>query len=77
MSRFNDGENIDTSGPLRVLELKDGFYVVGKGMLVSVKCREEAEEFIKWKTELGKSARLREGRDIPAIDNLQGYYTGS
>jgi hypothetical protein len=46
MLRFNDGVNIDTSGPLRTLRLKDGYYVVGKGMCIPVADREEAREFI-------------------------------
>ena len=39
---FSDGVSIDTSGPLRVLELEDGFYVVGKGMLIPVNSQTEA-----------------------------------
>ena len=49
--RFSDGVNIDTSGELRVLRLKDGYYVVGNGMLIPVNSREEAIEFIKEKGE--------------------------
>ena len=49
--RFSDGVNIDTSGELRVLRLKDGYYVVGNGMLIPVDSREEALEFIKEKGE--------------------------
>ena len=30
--KFNDGVEIDTSGPYRVLQLEDGFYVVGNGI---------------------------------------------
>tara|TARA_A100001015_G_C14985583_1_gene711405 strand:+ start:421 stop:585 length:165 start_codon:yes stop_codon:yes gene_type:complete len=44
---FNDGVSIDTSGPLRVLRLKDGFYVVGQGMCVPVDSREDAVAYIK------------------------------
>ncbi len=47
MLRFNDGVNIDTSGPLRVLRLKDGYYVVGNGMCIPAVDREEAQELIK------------------------------
>ena len=42
MLRFNDGVNIDTDGPLRMLHLKDGYYVVGQGMCIPVADREEA-----------------------------------
>jgi len=34
--RFSDGINIDTSGPIRKMSLKDGWYVVGMGMLVEI-----------------------------------------
>ena len=47
MLRFNDGVNIDTSGELRILRLKDGYYVVGQGMCIPVADREEAKEVIE------------------------------
>ncbi len=47
MLRFNDGVNIDTSGELRILRLRDGYYVVGEGMCIPVADREEARETIK------------------------------
>jgi hypothetical protein len=46
MLRFNDGVNIDTSGELRILRLKDGYYVVGQGMCIPVADREEATKVI-------------------------------
>ena len=45
--RFSDGVNIDTSGELRVLRLKDGYYVVGNGMLIPVQDRAEALKVIE------------------------------
>lgn len=39
--KFSDGIEIDTSGELRLLELYDGWYVVGEGKLISVKDEEE------------------------------------
>jgi hypothetical protein len=39
--KFNDGIEIDTSGELRLLELYDGWYVVGEGRLIPVKDEEE------------------------------------
>ena len=39
--RFTDGVTVDTRGPLRRLELADGLYVVGEGMLIP--CENEAE----------------------------------
>ncbi len=44
--RFNDGVNIDTSGDLRILRLRDGYYVVGEGMCIPVSDRNEALEII-------------------------------
>jgi hypothetical protein len=44
--KFSDGIEIDLSGPIRVLELHDGFYVVGEGMFKPVSSREEAEKII-------------------------------
>lgn len=39
--KFSDGIEIDTSGELRKMHLHDGWYVVGKGMLMP--CRDEVE----------------------------------
>jgi hypothetical protein len=50
---FTDGVSIDTSGPLRILLLEDGVYVVGQGMLIPVNTQQEAEDEI---------ARLNESR---------------
>jgi len=47
MLRFNDGINIDTSGELRHLELHDGHYVVGQGLLVPTKSKQDSENLIK------------------------------
>jgi hypothetical protein len=44
--KFSDGIEIDLSGPVRILELQDGFYVVGEGMLKPVSSREEAEQIV-------------------------------
>jgi hypothetical protein len=45
--RFSDGENFDTSGPLRKEERYDGWYVIGKGKLIPVASEEEADRMIK------------------------------
>ena len=45
--KFNDGITIDTSGPLRTIELYDCWYVVGKGMLIPVSSEEEAKSQIR------------------------------
>ena len=44
---FSDGIEIDTSGELRLLELYDGWYVVGEGRLIPVKDEEEGEDKLK------------------------------
>ena len=45
--RFTDGLEFDTSGELRVVRRKDGWYVVGRGMLVAVDGREDGERLIE------------------------------
>jgi hypothetical protein len=45
--RFDDGIEIDTSGELRLLELYDGWYVVGEGRLIPVKDEAESQDKIK------------------------------
>jgi len=47
MLRFSDGVNIDTSGPLRPLKLRDGWYVVGEGTCCPVADGEAAREEIE------------------------------
>lgn len=47
MLRFNDGINVDTSGEYRVICLRDGHYVVGKGLMMAVDTWEEGEAWIK------------------------------
>ena len=39
--KFSDGEEFDTSGPPRLEQRKDGWYVLGKGQLIPVKDIEE------------------------------------
>lgn len=46
MLRFNDGVNINVSGPKRKLKLSDGFYVVGKGMCIPCGCERDANEIL-------------------------------
>lgn len=47
MLRFSDGVTIDTSGELRLMNLSDGSYVVGQGMLIPVNTREEGQQIIE------------------------------
>jgi len=44
--KFSDGMEFDTSGPLRAVKKSDGWYVVGKGMLIPVDDAEEARTYI-------------------------------
>jgi len=44
---FSDGVSIDTSGPLRVIKLADGYYVVGMGYLLPFSNRTEAQQVLK------------------------------
>ncbi len=54
--RFSDGVGVDTSGELRTLHLHDGWYVVGKGLLIPMgSCEEALEEIVHLK-------RLKEER---------------
>jgi len=45
--KFSDGMEFDTSGPMHTEERSDGWYVVGGGMLIPVKDREEGQQYIK------------------------------
>jgi hypothetical protein len=45
--RFSDGEEFETSGPIRKEERYDGWYVIGEGHLIPVKDEEEADAMIK------------------------------
>ena len=47
MLRFSDGEVFDTTGPFRTELRRDGWYVLGNGMLIPVKSEEEGKEQIK------------------------------
>jgi len=38
--------NFDTTGPLRITRRRDGYYVIGEGMLIPVDSREEGKETI-------------------------------
>jgi hypothetical protein len=45
--KFSDGIEIDTSSEFRLLELYDGWYVVGEGKLIPVKNEEEGFLILK------------------------------
>lgn len=45
--KFTDGEEIDTSGELRLEHRSDGWYLLGEGMLVPIKDPDEGRELMK------------------------------
>ena len=45
--KFNDGEQFNTDGKLRISKRYDGFYIVGEGMLIPANDRKEAKEILK------------------------------
>jgi hypothetical protein len=45
--RFDNGTEIDTSGPLRILRLEECLYVTGEGHLIPCGSEEEAEEIMR------------------------------
>jgi hypothetical protein len=47
MLRFSDGISIDTSGEPRVLRLNDGYYAVGKGLLIPADNLQSAEFLVQ------------------------------
>ena len=47
MATLPSGVEVDVSGGLRVLEIENGFYVVGQEMLIPVNSREEGLEEIR------------------------------
>lgn len=47
MIRFSDGVTFDTSGDYRVIGKRDGYYLVGRGMLLPVNTPEEGYEKIR------------------------------
>jgi len=44
--RFTDGVTVNTNGKFRILELADGYYVVGHGYMEPVSSYEEAQEVL-------------------------------
>jgi hypothetical protein len=44
--QFSDGMLIKTDGPLRVIQKRDGFYVVGNGVCIPVNDFAEGEKII-------------------------------
>jgi len=45
--RFDNGTEIDTGGPLRILHLEECLYVTGEGHLIPCGSEEEAEETLR------------------------------
>ncbi len=51
MLRFSDGETFDLDGELRIEARRDGYYVLGGGMMIPVYSREEGQQLIRELTE--------------------------
>jgi hypothetical protein len=51
--RFSDGMEFDLSGDLRVVHRRDGWYVVGRGMLIPVADREDGDRTVAQMTKEG------------------------
>ena len=45
--RYKDGSEIDTAGPLRIVEFEEGLYITGFSTLIPILDAEEGEEIIK------------------------------
>lgn len=58
--KFSDGMKFDTSGQYRLTHRSDGWYVVGKGLLLPVNNAEDGQKVIVEMIELDK---LKEQRD--------------
>lgn len=46
-TKMDTAATVNFSGPLRVVELQDGWYAVGKGMLVPCRDRADAEAVVR------------------------------
>ena len=44
---FSDGVEIETSGEYEIKELKDGWYIIGKGLLIPVDTEEEGKRILR------------------------------
>ena len=68
MLKFSDGITIDTTGEPRVLQLSDGYYAVGKGILIPVDTQEAAEFMVQRmsteKREKSNGERRSEGEHL-------------
>jgi len=47
MLKFSDGTSFDTSGDYRVIGRRDGYYLVGRGLMTPIDSPEEGYEKIK------------------------------
>ncbi len=72
--KFNDGEQFDTSGALRIEQRSDGFCVVGNGMLIPVKDRKEAEKIIAQVNKQGKHRLQTDFNAVFTSDNGKPNY---
>lgn len=47
MLEFSDGVKINTTGPLRIIHLADGWYVVGEGWCIPCADRIDAQDTLR------------------------------
>ena len=55
--KFTDGVEIETGGKLRTIWKRDGWYVVGDGMLLAVESREAGRMLIEKLTSKARKER--------------------
>jgi hypothetical protein len=53
----NELSTVDINGPLRVEELADGWYAIGRGMLIPCRDRDEAQAVVEDMTTNGNGAQ--------------------
>ena len=46
-TKMSDAATVDYGGPLRVAELQEGWYALGRGMLIPCRDRTEAEAIVE------------------------------
>ena len=56
--RFSDGEEFDTSVELQLTLRKDGWYVIGNGLLIPVRDLDEGRKELKKQKEKRKLQRI-------------------
>ncbi len=45
--KYTEGIEIDTDGPFRILNLRDGWYLAGEGLLIPLKNEQEGLDYLE------------------------------